>query len=260
MDAIIRVKNSEYSRYENLLIERDALKKQADCYYDMYIHEFGDLMTAVFQKKVDCIAKKKSIAFCQKAMNRGEAVNQEQLHQYIEEQMADYNAQLQKMMKESDACRKLHKSPQAIVSKVKHIYRKLAKLIHPDINEKAKNNPKLADLWNRIVICYRTNNLKEIEELEVLVSEAIRDAGMDDMEIEIPDIADKILQVEEEIKDIKSTDPYMYKVLLENPIAVEEKIEELNRELDEYMEYEKELDNILMGFAVKGMVITWKMN
>lgn len=29
MDAIIRVKNSEYSRYEDLLIERDALKKQA---------------------------------------------------------------------------------------------------------------------------------------------------------------------------------------------------------------------------------------
>jgi len=260
MDAIIKVRNSEYARYEELLMERDALKKEARIYQDMYIHEFGDLMTEVFQKKIDCISKKKSIAFCQQALNRGEAVDQDKLKAYLEEQMADYNAKLKAMVEASDACRKLHTSPEVVVNKVKHIYRKLAKVIHPDINEQAKNNPKFIELWNRVAIAYRMNDLKEMEELEVLVSEAMINAGMNGMEIEIPDIADKIAQVEEEIHVIKTTDPYMYKMLLEDPIAVEEKNAELQKELKEYTDYEKQLDEILMDLAAKGMVVTWKMN
>ena len=63
--------NSSYAEYERLLLERDARKKEAGGYFTEYMCEFGELINKVFEKKIDCISKKKSIAFCQAYVNRG---------------------------------------------------------------------------------------------------------------------------------------------------------------------------------------------
>ena len=73
MDEIIRGKSTSYARYEELITRRDSLKKEAFQYHRAYIREFGDLILKVFRKKIECIQKKKTIEYCQAALNHGKA-------------------------------------------------------------------------------------------------------------------------------------------------------------------------------------------
>ena len=69
MNEISRVKNVSYDRYEELLMRRDAVKKEAFLLERAYVREFGDLILEIFQLKLECIKKKKTIEFCQRADN-----------------------------------------------------------------------------------------------------------------------------------------------------------------------------------------------
>ena len=89
---------------------------------------------------------------------------------------------------------------------------------------------------------------------------ALKDAGIENSDVDIPDIADKIAELETEIKKIKETDPYMYRFLLEDPAAVKEKKEQLKEELNEYNEYSDQLEKILCDLLGNGVRFTWRMN
>ena len=66
---IVRVKDRAYDHYEELLLKREQFRKEAGQILISYTREFGDLINAVFEKKVDCIrAKKEPHPFC---WNRG---------------------------------------------------------------------------------------------------------------------------------------------------------------------------------------------
>ena len=260
MDEIIRVKNEGYSRYEELLMQRDKLGKEAHILQGQYMKEFGELITTVFEKKISCIQKKKTIAFCQAAVNRGEPVDQNALNSYIGREMAEYQRQLQHMIAENDAAHNMIKRSVSDVEKIKKIYRRLAKVLHPDINPKTNEIPELKTLWNMVVVSYNSNSLEALEEAEVLVNRALKAHNITDMVIEIPNLDEKIAKVEEEILQIKGTNPYQYKYLLLDTVLMDEKREELQKELEEYTNYEKELDQIMKQLIDQGVNVIWRMN
>ncbi|MCC8150849.1 MAG: hypothetical protein LIO96_05210 [Lachnospiraceae bacterium] len=72
---IIKVKNEVYGEYEELLMERDAVRKESFLWKQEYTRVFGERILQIFEKKISCIKKKKTIAFCQVAKNRGETVD-----------------------------------------------------------------------------------------------------------------------------------------------------------------------------------------
>ena len=74
--------------YEKLLFERDRVKKEADNYLRLYIHEFGELLTELFRKKISCIEKKKMIGYCQTAVNYGKLIDIEEMNRHIEREMS----------------------------------------------------------------------------------------------------------------------------------------------------------------------------
>ena len=89
-DAIIKVKNSSYARYEELLLRRDDVKKKAFQYGVEYNRTFGELILKVFEKKIECIRKKKTVEYCQSFKNHGKNVDLAGLQTYLERQLADY--------------------------------------------------------------------------------------------------------------------------------------------------------------------------
>lgn len=252
MDEIIKIKGDNYERYEDLLCKRDQLEKEAAIYMEDYIRTFGELLTEVFKEKVACIEKKKAISYCQAMVNRGNVINQEEFNAYIAEQMADYYKQIEQMVADNEAVKKVTVSPEATVRKVKQLYRKIAKLIHPDINPKTKEDETLSELWNRVTLAYQMNNLEDLEELEVLTIKALEQIGFDTIDIEIPNIEEKIATVEARIDEIVTTDPYQYKYLLEDLTLVNEKKRNLQDELKEYQEYHEELEKVLDQLLLQG--------
>ena len=260
MEDIIKVKNSSYGRYEELLIRRDNLKKEAFILQRQYVAEFGDLIIEVFEKKLECIKKKKTIEFCQRKLNYGKSIDQDELQAYLDEEMKEFQARLNDMIKDTESAKKREKVSEIDLIKIKKIYHKLVKLIHPDINPLTSENEALYDLWQRIQIAYNCNDLKEMEELEVRVTTTLEQLGVGNLEIEIPNIDDKIAELEKEIVTIMETDPYQYKFILEDPKAVEEKKQSLREELQSYIEYSEQLDNILDNLMTDGNSIVWKMS
>lgn len=255
---IIKIEDSRYDIYEDLLLERDALKKEAKSMLALYIHCFGELMTAVYRKKIDCISRKKAIAFCAMYANRGEPVDYNALQEYVITCTEKYRQQLANMIADNESCKNLRAIPESQVMEVKQIYRRIAKKMHPDINPVTENDPVFLELWQRIDIAYRCNDLREMQMLEILTAKALEQAGCGTIVIDIPDIDEKIDGVRAEIEKIRTTDPYMYKLLLDDEDACTEKENELKNELAEYEKYDDELKNILKTYVKNGVKITWE--
>lgn len=260
MNDIIRVKNVSYDRYEELLMRRDAIKKQAFQYERAYVREFGDLILEIFQMKLECIRKKKTIEFCQAAANHGQSVDQNQLQKYLQKELAAFQEQLNGMVADAEAAKNSSQVTEVELLQIKKIYHKMVKQIHPDINPMVEKSEKLQELWQRVIVAYNCNDLKLMQETEVLITKALEQMGNETIDVEIPNIDEKIEELEAEIIKIRETDPYQYKFLLEDPEAVEEKKNSLKEEKKSYEEYGNQLDEILNGLLENGVSFTWRMN
>lgn len=260
MDEIIRVKNISYDRYEELLMRRDAIKKEAFQYERAYVREFGDLILEIFQMKLECIRKKKTIEFCQAAVNHGNTVDQNQLQEYLKQELAAFQEQLNGMIQDAENAKNTSQITEIELLQIKKIYRKMVKQIHPDINPMIEKSEKLQELWQRVIVAYNCNDLKLMQETEVLITKALEHLGNETIDIEIPNIDKKIEELEAEIIRIRETDPYQYKFLLEDAESVQEKKDSLNEEKKSYEEYNNQLEEIFKGLMENGVSFTWRIN
>jgi hypothetical protein len=249
---IITTENSDYSNYEDLLFRRDRIKKEAKHWQLEYTREFGELVTEVFHIKIECIRKKKTLTYCTAVINKGKPINLNELQAVIEKEMKDYNRQLHNMIAANKAAKNVTMISETDYAKVKSLYRKLAKKLHPDINPRTNDDPELKNLWQMIVAGYNANDLEELEDAEVLVNRVFRELGVgENISVHIVDVEARIKALSDEIASIKAKEPYRYKYLLSDAEAVAEKRKSLEAEKKQYEEYEKELDK-LMDMLMEG--------
>lgn len=260
MGEIIKVKNASYALYEEMLMRRDNLKKEAFLCQRNYVAEFGDLILEVFKKKVECIRKKKTIEYCQRSINHGKLIDQDELQMFLQKEMEEFQKQLDYMIEDTAAAKERDNITELDLLKIKKIYHKLVKLIHPDINPMTSETKELAELWEKVQVAYRCNDLKGMQESEVLVTTVLEQLGVGEIEVEIPKIDEKIAELEAEITKIRETDPYMYKYLLEDSEAVKAKKDSLSEELKSYEDYTKQLDEVINGLMANGVTFKWRMN
>jgi hypothetical protein len=252
---IIRFKDGDYDRYQELLIKRDYLKKEAGSIETYYIRTFGDLINKAFKAQIKCIKIKKEIEFCYKKINSGREIDVDELNSYILKVMFEYNKKLHEMYEETREAKESRMSSQETVEAVKKLYRTIAKKIHPDIHKETTDDPVLQDYWNRTVIAYHANDKKELEELEVLITKYLNEHQGETIWVDIPDIREKIKKIEAEIEEITSTDPYQYKYLLVDDDQIEQTKNELKQTAREYEEHAEdlqiELDKLLKKEGVE---------
>ncbi len=249
---LIRSADSKYTEYENLLLERDQLAKEAGQIWTAYLQMFGKLISDNYEEKLECIKCKKTIAFYQKAMNQGGAADAAAMEKYLEQEMAEYYAKLRKMLTDNEEANGAGTSTPYEAERSKTLYRRIAKLIHPDINPQTDHSEQLQELWNRTLIAYHHNNVKELAELEVLVRKVLKDLGADGVKADVPDIEEKIDAVRAEIDQITHSEPYSLKYLAEDNHASEKKKAELQEELESYRKYHRELNGIILQMLQSG--------
>lgn len=248
---MIKAKNTAYSKYEEVLLRRDNLRKEAEHYHMEYIRVFGDLITEAFEKKIDCIRKKKMIAYCQRQVNQGKKVEVGQLTAYISQEMAQYQDDLESMIRDVKAVRESRKVPASDMVKIKKSYHKLVKRIHPDMRPDLAEDETIREYWRRIVTAYTYNQLEELEELEVLVMTYLESAGYGGSDFEISNLDEKIAKIEEEIKSIISTNPYLYKQLLGDTEETLRRKQAYQDEIATYEMYAAKLDEVLATFEIE---------
>ena len=253
MTELIKVKNTSYILYEELLLKRENLKKEGEQFYISYLQIFGELMTESFQKKIECIRKKKMIAYCQRCLNQGKDINSMDLNRFIQDEMESYEEELKLMTENAKAAAKAKELSAEQILMIKDIYYRLARRIHPDMHPELAADAKLQDYWNQIGIAYQNNQLSELEDLEVMITAYLENKDSGSGEIVIVDVENKIKRIEQEIERIINTKPYTYRFLLEDEGKRQEQKEALQNEIQEYTRYSHELDDVLKSFPIKEM-------
>ncbi len=251
---IIKVRNTSYTKYEEVLLRRDNLRKEAEEYHLAFIREFGDLITRSFRLKIECIRKKKMIAYCQRLANRGKVINRNELTSFIEREMLEYQQELDDMIADVKAVKAARTISPAEVKQVKKRYYELVKLIHPDMHPELAGDETIKDYWQRIVIAYNYNNLKDLDELDTLVRKYLSENNIDVAETEIEDLAIKIADVEKEIEEIISTNPYLYRLILNDEREITARKQSYEDEIGSYRKYSGQLDEVLSTFEIREML------
>ena len=249
---LIKSGDSKYEQYENLLLERDQISKEAGQIWTVYLQLFGKLISDNYEEELECIKCKKTIAYYQNALNHGGVVDSAAMEKYLQQEMAEYYSNLRRMLKNNEEAQNAGTSTPYEVERAKTLYRRLAKLIHPDINPETDHSETLQELWQRIMIAYHHNDVKELAELEVLVRKALKDLGAEEIKVDIPDIDEKIDAIKNEIESIKNTEPYSLRYLVEDEDAAEKKKAELKDELETYQNYRKELNEVILQMLQSG--------
>ncbi|MBR5059591.1 MAG: hypothetical protein IKX06_02340 [Clostridia bacterium] len=249
---LVKSGNSKYDEYEALLLERDMLSKEAGQIWTTYLKTFGQLITENYEEKIECIKCKKTIAYYQNAVNHGGTVDAKAMQEYLSREMAGYYENLKRMTEDNKKAKEAGTSSAYEVKRSKELYRRLAKLIHPDINPETDRSEELQELWQRIRSAYGKNSVKELAELEVLVRKTLKALGLDSTPVEIPDVDERIDEIKKEIEEIKNTEPYSLKFLVEDEEAAKKKREEISKETEEYKKYRKELGDIIVNLIAGG--------
>lgn len=258
---LIKTDKAKYKEYEDALLERDQAKKEAGQIWTAYIKKFGQLICDIYEEKVACIKCKKTIEFYQNAINHGLEVDMSEVCSFLDSEMADYYAKLREMMDGRKRCEDSEDSSAYEVERSKTLYRRIAKLIHPDINPGTDRNAALMELWQRTVTAYHANDIKELSELEVLIRKALREIGGEDLHVDIPDIDDRIDEIKTEIAEIRSTEPYIYRKYIDDDMAEGLKKQELQTELDVFRRYHEELEKVIEEMLTEGgLTIKWELN
>ena len=253
MKEMIKVKNASYILYEELLLKKENLRKEGEQIYVSYLKEFGDLLMEAFRKKVECIRKKKMIAFCQRCRNRGEVINSQKLREAVTQEMKSYEDCLKAMAQSVKNAKESERVRYEEYLRVKEIYYRLARKIHPDMRPELAEDQVIRDFWNRIVIAYQYNQLRELEELEVLVKAYLEQNHINQEELIIEGVDKKISRLEKEIDAILSGTPYTFRFLLEDEEKRDQKKNEIQEEIREYSIYSAELEEILKGYPIVEM-------
>jgi len=141
--------------------------------------------------------------------------------------------------------------PNTKLRKVKQIYHRIAKKIHPDLNPGLAGDSRISELWERAVVAYDLSNMKDLEEIEVLVDSYLTENGIEQQPVIIVNIEAKIKALEEEINKIITTDPYMFRWLLEDEDLCAEKEKELSDSIAAFKKYRDGLQEVLDKFDIR---------
>lgn len=248
MNFDLEISDNKIDTYKNLLLRRDSLKKESKLIWLEYVRKFGNLIEELLKVKIECISLKKKIAYCQTRLNRNEIILSSEMESTVETELADFYEELGKIQN-------IKNSAGAPISdyeylQIKKLYRKIAMMVHPDINPELFDKLEIAELWDKAKNAYLANDYEQLKETEFLIVQAIKKYSGTEKKLDIENIDEKIETVRKDVEKIVSTDPYQYKFLLENAELVEEEQILLKEEIESYRQYIDELSKIFSQFTI----------
>lgn len=247
--------------YKNLILERDEALSDAEQADQRYIFEFGEINIQIFKESIECIKLKKSIEYCLKCINNNNPVNVDAIKDIVQ-LVDDINlGKITKMKERHKYAKRARNISLREVEAIKKLYRKLAKVFHPDVNSICAEEMELIEIWSKIYDAYMRSDFKALVECEVIAAELAKKYNLKEIEVDCDNLEDKISEIEIEIQNIVTNEPYTYRDLFANEDAVKARHTELEEMLMDYKNYRAELqktyDNI---FEEKGGTFTWTMN
>jgi len=225
-----------------LMLERDELRfvicKNIETEYML---KLGSLEYKAYEAQCAALRLKRKIELIQARKNRQEVINLTVIDKTLDEEFLEYekklNEQVEKMNEAIEHSKGEYLSEEDN-KELKKLYRKIVKVLHPDINpEVSAAQVKMLD---NAVNAYKNGDLKTLRIIDEMVGdhklpEKHQDA-LTQLKEEKERLDKMVATIQESITKIKSEYPYNVKDILEDEKKVEQKKVELEELLKQYKE------------------------
>lgn len=241
------IQNELVNTYEDLILERDELECECDALEVLYQKEFGQEIINIFKEEVECIKLKKIITMLQIKINKEEKVNLLEIDNKIISEMNYYQQLINQKIEHFEGCNASKRISDSEAREVKKLYREIAKVIHPDSGiQIIDNDLEIKNIWDKVYISYRKNDLKGIREASVLLNKLLKNIDKTQLIICYDrDITELIEELNDEISDIKNNIPYTYSEWIYDEEEVVKKHEENLKMFDSYKDYKIRLNDMI---------------
>jgi hypothetical protein len=238
------------SELAKLISDRDILehtvKKNLEA---LYITMIGKNEYELFCLECQAAKLKRKIELIQARLNRAEEVNLTAVEKQLDEEYKEWHEKIDKMVSDIEAgkARLNTLMPEKESKELQKIYRFLVKKLHPDINLKQTEKDKL--LWNRTQDAYRIADLEELRVIKLLLEDSIDITSEENIisviDRQIKSVKEKILNIMEYIKKIKSEFPFTIEDKIEDKEWIADKNAEIFKKIEDQKLKIKELKSVI---------------
>lgn len=225
------------SLLEDLVLERDELRFVTCENIKMkYMLEIGGLEHRVYQAHCEYLRLRRKKEIIQAKKNRQETINMDVIEKLLDEEFLTYQKKLDEKIHEMNQAlerSKLESLTEEEEQEFKKLYRIIVKTLHPDLNPNLSEAKK--ELFINATDAYRRGDLADLQIIFQLVG---ADMNLENtpsslilLHKEKQRLQSLLDQVKEEIKKIKTSPPYTWKIYFEDEERKAERIDELEKEL-----------------------------
>ena len=269
-EEYVRLKEAQRAALERLstllCAYDDQILQQKPHLEAKYIETFGVLEQECYAAFVRCSELRRRIALARAYLNRGVEPDAAAIDAQIAQEFSTYEERLRQMDAERAHAMRLlgAKEMSDEESKhFKHLYRQLAKKLHPDLHP--AQTAEMKNLWARTMDAYALGDLARLEILISIVESKYVDAeppaAGDRKEVGasiLEEMRATLMRTEERIRTclaafdrLEQEHPFKHRTLLENPQSVNERKNELKDQLAHHTAACKELE-IQLAMIMQG--------
>lgn len=240
----LKNKNKHDDELDKLRVELSMLMSEHDNLVfhqlknieDKYMLKFGKLEYEVMQLECQFRRIRAKLELIIAKRNHNQKIDLAEIDSILDDELEEFYKNLEKRLRDIEKAKMrllIPKLSDEETKKIKSIYRKLIKRLHPDLNPNLNDFEK--ELFNRVVDCYEKGNLSELSIIDMMLKTE-HETEIIDKDKEKQRLIDLIDQMNLKIKSIKSDYPYTLKAVLVSEEKTKQRYNELHRAYDEYSE------------------------
>ena len=225
-----------------LLLERDELQfvicKNIETEYML---KLGSIEYKAYEAQCAALRLKRKVELIQARKNRQEKVVISVIEGTLDREFAEYQKQLDEQIDKMNYALKRSKAEELSdeeIKEVKKLYRKIVKALHPDMNPDVSGVQM--QLFENAILAYKNGDLETLRIIgEMVGNDPLPEQHQDTMTQLVAErerLQGLLKSIRESIENIKSEYPYTMKDILEDAEKTEQKRQELEGILEQYME------------------------
>ena len=235
----------------------DQILQQKPYWEAKYTEAFGVLEQQCYAAFVRSSELRRRIALARAYMNHGAEPDAEAIDEQIAQEFKEYEEMLRQMEEERGRAAQILGAKEMSdedTKRFKHLYRQLAKKLHPDLHP--EQTAEMKKLWQRAMDAYALGDLARLEILAAIAESKYADVNtaatgekqdvstsiLEEMRAALTRTEERIRKCLTALERLEQEFPFKHRALLENRCAMDERKNEIKHQIAHYTAACKELE------------------
>jgi len=223
-----------------------------------YMTLVGYSKLEVLYLECDTRKLKRKIELIQSCINRNENIDFNKIENQLDHEMKEWHIQINKYLSELKQVEKnvalMNAAPDN--SELKKLFRKLSKILHPDINPDLPEKYRL--LWHRVHEAYKNCDVEELKTIELMIEMdkvVVQEASsLDELSLRKKKLDESISHYIRKIELVKSSHPYKLIEIIDNKELIAEELSALDKQKQNLLELIDKYKSVLNKIDLSGYV------